>query len=153
MSALGAGTALSTLHALEDGALVVLDDAGEALGPRTHTPTDVPLVRGQGLSFRIENGVCRTITESTRLFGARWSPYSWMGIMNRYAADRVRIELINETSAGLAYAFASAIDLGNGLERPLPLAEVSPTRAVLELRDCAPRTLLRVCWPLEPKED
>ena len=103
------------------------------------------------LCFRIEDGVCRTISEATRLFGARWSPFSWMGIMNRYASDHVRIELINDVSSGLAHAFASAIDLGNGMERPLPLSpESTPHRALLEYPDCPARTLLRVHWPLEP---
>jgi 3',5'-cyclic AMP phosphodiesterase CpdA len=141
---------MDTIDALEDGELAVLDDAGRELGMRRHTPTDLRLVRGQALRFRIENGVCRTISESTRLFGARWSPYSWMGIMNRYASDRVRIEIVNETSRGLARAFASATDLSNGMERPLALApESSPHRAVLYCTDCPARTLLRVHWPLE----
>ena len=144
-------TFMDTIDALEDGELVVLDAAGRELGPREHTPTDVQLARGGALRFRVENGVCRTISESTRLFGARWSPYSWMGIMNRYASDLVRIEVVNETSRGLAHAFASAVDLANGMERPLALApESSAHRAVLNCADCPPRTLLRVHWPLEP---
>ena len=143
---------MDTIDALEDGELVRLDGSGSALGERVHTPTDVELRRGQELRFCIENGVCRTISESTRLFGARWSPYSWMGIMNRYASEHVRIELVNDSSRGLAHAFASAIDLGNGMERPLPLSrESTPHRAVLECGDCPPRTLVRVHWPLEPR--
>jgi hypothetical protein len=146
-------TFMDTIDALEDGELVVLGPDGRARGAREPTPTDVRLTRGQTLRFCIENGVCRTISESTRLFGARWSPYSWMGIMNRYASDHVRIEISNETSRGLARAFASAIDLANGMERPLPLApESSAHRAILVCNDCPPRTLLRVHWPLEPSD-
>lgn len=143
---------MDTIDALEDGELIVLDDYDRPLGTPVHTPIDVELTREQELRFRIENGVCRTISEATRLFGARWSPFSWMGIMNRYASDHVRIELINEVSSGLARAFASAIDLSTGMERPLPLsAESTPQRAVLECTDCPPRTLLRLHWPLEPR--
>jgi hypothetical protein len=143
---------MDTIDALEDGELTLLDARGHALGVREHTPTDVRLVRGQALHFRIENGVCRTIDESTRLFGKRWSPYSWMGIMNRYTSDHVRIEIVNDASRGLAHAFASAIDLSNGMERPLSLcADSTPHRAILEYRNCPPRTLLRVHWPLEPR--
>lgn len=143
---------MDTIDALEDGHLSVLDDNDLPRGKPVHTPTDVQLTRGEELRFRIESGVCRTISESTRLFGARWSPFSWMGIMNRYASDHVRIELVNEVSSGLARAFASAIDLATGMERPLPLSpESTAQRAVLECADCPPRTLLRVHWPLEPR--
>src|SRR5262249_54103025 len=134
---------MDTIDALEDGELVVLDEHDRPQTKPAHTPTDIELTRGQELRFRIESGVCRTISESTRLFGARWSPFSWMGIMNRYASDHVRIELVNQASRGLARAFASAIDLSTGMERPLPLSESSPERAVLEYADCPPRTLLR----------
>ena len=48
-------------------------------------------------------------------------------------------------------AFASGTDLGTGLQRPLPLGAGSSDDAVLIVyRDCPPRTLIRVYWPLEP---
>ena len=144
-------TFLDTVDALEDGELVALDARGRPTGQRCNTPTDIRLVRDRVQHFRIEAGVCRTISESTRVFGSRWSPYSWMGLMNRYGSDHVRIELVNEVSGGLARAFASETDLGNGMARLMPLHPSSNAhRAIAEYRNCPPRTLLRIHWPLEP---
>jgi hypothetical protein len=43
--------------------------------------------------------------------------------------------------------FASATDLGNGLERPLRVVH-EEGRAIVRYENCPPRTLLRAYWPL-----
>jgi hypothetical protein len=144
------GAFMDTVDALEDGELCVLDSGGRCAGNPRSTPTDLRLTRARPVYFRIDAGICRTISEATRLFGARWSPYSWMGIMNRYHCERVRIEIICNVGPALRDAFASETDLINGMERPLPISpESDDHRIIVEYRDCPARTLIRVHWPLE----
>ena len=84
------------------------------------------------------------------MFGLRWAPYAWQGLMNRYACDEVHLEIRAEGSRALRGAFASETDLGTGLQKPLALTESSDGAVVIRYRDCPPRTLIRVYWPLEP---
>lgn len=47
-------------------------------------------------------------------------------------------------------AFGSATDLGTGLERMVPVeADEGADRVRLSVRDCPPRTLVRLYWLLE----
>jgi hypothetical protein len=68
--------------------------------------------------------------------------------MNRYASDSARMSLTGLDSRAEA-AFASATDLGTGLERPMHLSR-SSERVVLDYPSCPPRTLLRIYWKLDP---
>jgi hypothetical protein len=84
------------------------------------------------------------------MFGLRWAPYAWQGLMNRYASADVRLEIHAGAPKALRGAFASETDLGTGLQQPLALApESNDDVVVVRYRDCPPRTLLRVYWPLE----
>lgn len=138
-----------TIDAIEDSSLWVLDDQGRKTGPALTPPTQVTLRRDRVLRYSIDRAYCRTVTEAHRMFGPRWAPYAWQGIMNRYPSKLVRLEVTVEEGAFLEGAFASETDLGNGQERPLSLSlESSDKCAVLSYENCPPRTLLRIYLPL-----
>jgi 3',5'-cyclic AMP phosphodiesterase CpdA len=138
------------VDAVEDSDLVAVDEAGAAIGEALHPPTQLTLERGQPTRYRITRAYCRTVTEAERMFGLRWAPYAWQGLMNRYACDDVRLEIRAAGTQALRGAFASETDLGTGLQRPLALgAESNESSVIIRYRDCPPRTLIRVYWPLE----
>ena len=137
------------VDALEDSALTVLDSRGVPAGASMHPPTQLTLVRGKTTRYEIVGAYCRTISEAERLFGVRWAPYAWQGLMNRYACAEVRLEIRAESRA-LRGAFASETDLGTGMQRPLRLdASGGDDRIVIRYANCPPRTLIRVYWPLD----
>jgi hypothetical protein len=73
--------------------------------------------------------------------------------MNRYVCERARLEVAGLGRAA-ATAFASATDLGTGLERPLRVVrngngDGEETLVSAELENCPARTLIRIYWPLE----
>lgn len=138
------------VDAVEDSELVTIDAAGDAIGAPVHPPTQLTLERGQVMRYEITRAYCKTVTEAERMFGLRWAPYAWQGLMNRYSCDEVRFELRADGTQALRGAFASETDLGTGLQRPLALgAESNASSVVIRYRDCPPRTLIRVYWPLE----
>jgi 3',5'-cyclic AMP phosphodiesterase CpdA len=138
------------VDALEDSELVRVDAAGETSGEAVHPPTQLTLERGQPTRYRIRGAYFRTLAEAERMFGLRWAPYAWQGLMNRYASEEVLLQIRAEGTGALRNAFASETDLGTGIQRPLPLGEGSSESAVIiRYRDCPPRTLIRVYWPLE----
>ena len=138
------------VDALEDSKLFVLDESGQSLAAPLQPPVQLELERGRTTRYRILGAYCRTVAEAERLFGTRWAPYSWQGLMNRYACKRVRLELRGSGRGGLRGAFASETDLGTGLQQPLLLdAGSTDDTVVIEYPDCPPRTLIRVYWPLQ----
>jgi len=138
-----------TIDALEDGRFEPLDGPGVELPDPVVLPAEVELVRGRRFRYRIASGLCRTVGEAERLFGRRHSPYAWLGLMNRYSSRMARLE-VRGPPGSLADAFASETDLGNGLERALPVTERDQlgARVVVDYPECPPRTLLRVYWRL-----
>jgi Calcineurin-like phosphoesterase len=138
------------VDALDDSDLSELDAYGCAFGTSLHPPTQLTLERGRTTHYRILGAYCRTVAEAERIFGVRWAPYAWQGLMNRYASADVRLEIRAGVPRALRGAFASETDLGTGLQQPLPLApESTDDLVIIRYRDCPPRTLLRVYWPLE----
>jgi 3',5'-cyclic AMP phosphodiesterase CpdA len=138
------------VDAIEDAELTLLDEHGNLLSAARNPPTELTLQRGVTTRYRIVGAYCRTVAEAERLFGSRWAPYAWVGLMNRYASKRVRVELHSPGTTALRGAFASETDLGTGLQRPLRLAPgSSDDQIVIEYANCPPRTLIRIYWPLE----
>lgn len=138
------------VDALEDSNLIVVGESGSPLRAPVHPPIELELQRGELTRYRIAGAYCRTVSEAERLFGSRWAPYAWQGLMNRYASKRLRLEVRGSGTGVLRGAFASQTDLGTGLQQPLRLAPGSTDdTVVIEYDDCPPRTLLRVYWPLQ----
>ena len=109
-------------------------------------PARVELAPGGQSRYRVEGGACRTWSEALAARGATAAPFESVALMNRYAASEARLAL-EGLGARSHEAFASAMDLGTGEERPLR-CHASSDRAVVELPRCPPRTLLRIRWPL-----
>jgi hypothetical protein len=98
--------------------------------------------------YRLDGGLVRTWDEAVRLLGPATSPFEWVGLMNRYRSQRARL-VVEGLGAAARTAFASALDLGTGQERPVPChRDVGGDRLVVDVEDCPPRTLLRLHWPL-----
>ncbi|HET7540409.1 MAG TPA: metallophosphoesterase [Polyangiaceae bacterium] len=89
--------------------------------------------------------LCRTLAEAARCYGPG-SAFEWVGLLCRYGADLATLRLAAQPVDD-CQPFASATDLTTGRERPARI-ELSDGFWTVTLRDCAPRTLLRIYWPL-----
>jgi 3',5'-cyclic AMP phosphodiesterase CpdA len=136
---------VETLEALDGARLTCFDSQG--CGRVSSLPMELSLTLDGQTRYDIEGGLFRTWEEARRLQPDRASPFAWVGLMNRYASDSARL-LVEGLGARSAEAFASATDLGTGLERPVHL-DRSSNRVVLDHPSCPPRTLLRVYWALD----
>jgi hypothetical protein len=112
-------------------------------------PGDVHLEVDGVTRYRVERAVFRTLAAAREAQGHRASAFAQVSLMNRYSSKRASLEMVGLGERAPA-AFASATDLGTGLERPLVLQRGNADGAVTALLDdCPARTLLRIYWPLE----
>jgi 3',5'-cyclic AMP phosphodiesterase CpdA len=136
------------VDAVEDGELQVEATEGARAEPSDdHPPFSITLHRGEPARFRIRRALFRRFEHAAEALGPRHAPYAWLGVMNRYLADRCRLEIRGPAEI-CDRAFASRTDLGTGLEEPCRVERTS-TGVVIEFDDCPPRTLLRIYWPLD----
>jgi 3',5'-cyclic AMP phosphodiesterase CpdA len=78
--------------------------------------------------------------------------FEWVGLLCRYGAARATLSLSRTNAAGLE-PFGSVTDLTIGRERPVRLV-AAEDRFILAAESCAPRSLLRIYWPIaEPMEE
>jgi len=111
------------------------------------TPHELSLDPFETVRYHVLGGVFRSWSEAREHGGDHVSPYGAVELFNRYTSQRTRLVL--EAPEGvLEGAFASATDVGNGLERPVHVERV-PGRALVHVDACPARTLLRIYWPLE----
>jgi 3',5'-cyclic AMP phosphodiesterase CpdA len=97
-------------------------------------------------SYAIQDALCRTLDEASRFYGQQ-AAFEWVGLLCRYGAQRAVLTLSARHMAGVQ-PFGSLTDLTTGRERPLAVErETTGWSAVAE--NCAPRSLLRLYWPLE----
>jgi 3',5'-cyclic AMP phosphodiesterase CpdA len=121
----------------------------EPFGAELPLPGDVHLDVDGVTRYRVEGAVFRSFVAARAAQGHRASAFAQVSLMNRYAAAHAELELIG-LGERIGAAFASATDLGTGLERPLTLKRGANEDAVVaRLEDCPARTLLRIYWPLE----
>ena len=118
-----------------------------------HTYAELPLQLHLELDgttrYHVLAGVFRSLAESKRVLGDRSSPFAYVALLNRYYSERAELSVRGLGTSAID-AFASATDLGTGLERPVPLEPRSePDMVSLCLTGCPPRTLLRVYWRLD----
>jgi 3',5'-cyclic AMP phosphodiesterase CpdA len=126
-----------------DGMLCAVLSVGDE---QRRTPARIELGFVGETRYRVEGGLCRTLSESVLVHGESDSPYEWLGIMNRYACDDVQLT-IEGLQPVAEHAFASTTDLGTGIEQPLPLKRTDGV-LVASVAACPARTLLRVYFPL-----
>ncbi|HXN33701.1 MAG TPA: metallophosphoesterase [Polyangiaceae bacterium] len=95
--------------------------------------------------YRIAGALRRTADGARQAFGAA-SAFEWIGLLSRYGGANVVLFLARDNAGPLA-PFGSVTDLATGRESPAPV-EAREDGWWLEVSDCAPRTMLRVYWPL-----
>lgn len=156
---LGAGTALSTLHTLGRAVLVLHGHkhyATSGVGTMPASAASPPMAswcatwkRWMALPEGAASSSHSVPRSRRQAQGHRASAFAQVNLMNRYSSRSARLELrgLGERAAA---AFASATDLGTGLERPLVLSRGEADSGVAaQLLNCPARTLLRIYWPLE----
>jgi 3',5'-cyclic AMP phosphodiesterase CpdA len=135
---------LETVNGLEDGLCVV-----NALGAHAKLPLQVHLQVDGSVTYLVLGGVFRTLVEARRILGDRSSPFAHVALMNRYYSELASLS-VSGLSDSAHDAFASATDLGTGLERPIPLERGAHAGEIdIHMRNCPPRTLLRLYWRLD----
>jgi len=116
---------------------------GSRAGRQAYRRLDLTL--DEPTSHRASHALCRTLAEAARCYGPG-TAFEWVGLLCRYGAETAILRL--SAPAGEHFRpFASATDLTTGRERPAAIA-FENGRWSVSLRDCAPRTLLRIYWPL-----
>jgi hypothetical protein len=129
----------------DEDACLVLESGGREPAGRYPVPSLIHLGLDRETHFRVEGGILRMLNGLHHESADRHPPFASLALMNRYASREARLEVRGlESWDG---AFASATDLGTGLERPLGL-DKGPDGIVVSYPDCPPRTLLRAYWPL-----
>ena len=114
--------------------------------------------RGEGRSYRrvdlsldgptahrASDALCRTLAEAERCYG-RGTAFEWVGLLCRYGAETATLRLLARPESDFQ-PFASATDLTTGRESPARI-ELRDAHWSVTITDCAPRTLLRIYWPL-----
>jgi len=96
-------------------------------------------------AHRASDALCRTLAEAARCYGPG-TAFEWVGLLCRYGADAATLRLSAEPGQPTR-PFASVTDLTTGRERPAQIELRDGYWSVTLLR-CAPRTLLRIYWPL-----
>jgi 3',5'-cyclic AMP phosphodiesterase CpdA len=134
-----------TVAACDGARLMVLEGARETSGEYS-LPQELHLALNGETRFRVEGGVYRTLNGLHQRDTVRYPPFAWVGLMNRYSSARAELIVEGLDGSG-STVFASATDLGTGLERPVPVQR-SEGRVVVHYADCPARTLLRAYWPL-----
>ncbi|MEO0321712.1 MAG: metallophosphoesterase [Myxococcota bacterium] len=97
--------------------------------------------------YRLSGAVPRTMVEARQLGGEAASPFASVELLVRYTAGEARL-VLEAPKRILEEGFASAIDVGTGLERPLSV-ERAGREVRVALSPCPARTLLRFYWPLD----
>jgi 3',5'-cyclic AMP phosphodiesterase CpdA len=112
-------------------------------------PMQIHLQLDGTTGYRVQGGVFRSLAEGHRVMGDRASPFAHVALLNRYQSELAQLEVRGLGDASMD-AFASATDLGTGLEHPMQLERSSdPGVIIVRASDCPPRTLLRIYWRLD----
>jgi hypothetical protein len=111
---------------------------------RRRTGRRVELAIGGVTRVHFEQALCRTVNEGARLYGPD-AAFEWVGLLCRYGAARATLRLAR-TPVDLE-PFGSVTDLTTGRERPVAI-RIDGAHWTVASDACAPRTLLRIYWPL-----
>lgn len=126
--------------------LELLSGASEAPG-KYELPCLLHLSLDGITRYRVAGGIARELPGMARVIRPdRHIPFAWLGLMNRYpsATAELRVEGLGRAARQV---FASATDLGTGLERPLEVEARSKDAVRIRYEACPPRTLIRAYWP------
>lgn len=108
----------------------------------------IELTVGGTTKFALEHGLCRTLGEAERCYRTA-TAFEWVGLLSRYGARVATLRLLR---AGVEWLkpFASVTDLTTGREQPLLLERTSEHWSA-SVRDAAPRSLVRIYFPLDER--
>jgi hypothetical protein len=132
------------VHALPAARLLRAPLRGLAVAPKSTDRTMVELSLDGITQFEIAGAVCRSLAEARSAYGPTIA-FEWLGLLSRYGGSIVRLALAREGAP--PHPFASVTDLVTGRERPMSFVP-SATHWDVRVEDCAPRTLLKIYWPL-----
>jgi hypothetical protein len=113
--------------------------------PRRRPYRRVDLSLDEPVVYELTDALCRTLSEAERRY-ERGTAFEWVGLLCRHGAENASLRLSAPVSEWLR-PFASVTDLTTGRERPAKLEERDGS-FVLSVPNCAPRTMLRIYWPL-----
>lgn len=130
----------------EVGARVNLASRGDSNRKSHELPHELELELDGTTEFSVDGALHRTLAARRSPDAAKVAPFAWLGLMNRYGSQLATLSVFGLRDWA-HQAFASAVELSTGLERPLAV-ERKDGRVSVELRNCPPRTLLRIYWPL-----
>ena len=133
---------VETLDGIRGSRLAVLEPKAKA----RELPYDLHL-GFEPARYRLTGAVPRTMAEARQLGGEGASPFASVELLVRYTAGEARL-VLEAPQRILEEGFASAIDVGTGLERPVRVSREGGEISVA-LRPCPARTLLRFYWPLD----
>jgi 3',5'-cyclic AMP phosphodiesterase CpdA len=114
-------------------------------GPASPPRRRIELAIGGVTHYRVRDGLCRAATVARRGLRAA-TAFEWVGLLSRYGAATALLSLAREHVADLA-PFGSVTDLPTGQETPARV-DASDSEWRITQTNCAPRTLLRIYWPL-----
>jgi hypothetical protein len=100
---------------------------------------------GGATSYFIDDGLCRTLHEGQRWYGPG-TAFEWVGLLCRHGASHAKLALAFGDAQSLR-PFGSVTDLTTGRESPAKV-EQNDDHWSVECISCAPRSLLRIYWPL-----
>jgi 3',5'-cyclic AMP phosphodiesterase CpdA len=116
-----------------------------ARGGRRRANRRIEIRVGDVTRYHVEDALSRTLEEGARSYGAG-TAFEWVGLLCRYGAARATLRL-SRADADDIEPFGSVTDLTTGRERPATVATAGD-HWVLCAEPCAPRSLLRIYWPL-----
>jgi 3',5'-cyclic AMP phosphodiesterase CpdA len=105
----------------------------------------VELRIGEITHYHVPDSLCRTLDEGRRSYGVG-TAFEWVGLLCRYGAAHATLRLSRRWMEGVE-PFGSLTDLTTGRERPL-VVDARPNQWIVTADGCAPRSLLRLYWPL-----
>jgi hypothetical protein len=114
-------------------------------GRESRSPLRINLEIDGVTRYEVEGGLRRSTPAAPSTPSAS-PPFEWVGLLCRYGGAEVSVSLSREHVERLS-PFGSVTDLATGRERPARV-ESTPEGWRVSVRDCAPRTLLRIYWPL-----
>jgi hypothetical protein len=124
---------VEAVEGLSDGKDVV-----NGRGMPTALPLQVHLELGGTARYRVLGGVHRTLAEAKRVHGDRVTAFAYVALLNRYCSEIARLTVRGLGDAAVD-AFASATDLGTGLENPVPTQRgAEPGEIHVSVERCAP---------------
>lgn len=130
----------------EKGARVNVHPDSDSTHEWRELPHELELKLDGTTQFWVDGALHRTLAARRAAEGAQAAPFAWLGLMNRYGSQLAMLS-ISGLQAWAQLAFASAVELSTGLERPLAV-DREDGRVSVRLQHCPPRTLLRIYWPL-----